>query len=171
MARPNWFRLAQVRVTIVSGPPGSGKSTYISRRRLRGDHLICFDDIASRMFGREGAIRARALLSLDQILDVLRARNAMIGETMDGAARAKWRHVWIPILEPVGVNREWWNKTVGAEVIRLEATQDVCAHRICADSERGDDRGPEILDSLNRWFDSFSPSRRDHIVRSMTAYR
>ncbi|WP_395697968.1 AAA family ATPase [Methylocella sp.] len=161
MSRPAWFRRSHVQTTIVCGPPGSGKSTYVRKRAFSGDLVVCFDTIADEMFGRQGNVRARAGLGVDQIADVLRRRNELIAQLFRPKAADRWIMAWLTLSEPIGQHRQWWHDTLGASVTLLTTPAHECLRRIEADAAAGDDRGNGAKASVDMWWHSFTPAACD----------
>lgn len=164
MARPTWFRKTYVPVTVVCGPPGAGKSTYVRDNAGPDDLVVCFDQIARRMFGADGTGRTQGSLVLSQKMDVLRARNDMIGKLMWASARNRWPAAWIILLEPEAAHRQWWRDTVGASVAVLATPEAECLRRIDMDDAAGDRRGKAARAAVSDWWRRYSPVPDDVVV-------
>jgi len=164
MSRPDWFRKVHVPLTIVCGPPGSGKSTYVRQHAGPDDLVVCFDEISTQMFGRSGALRAHANLTAGQVADVLRQRNERLGDLMRPAAAGRWPAAWLILTEPKAEHRTWWAETLGARVIVLAIPADVCRHRVQRDAEAGDIRGDAAVQTISSWWDTYRIAPCDETI-------
>jgi len=164
MSRPSWFRKVCVPLTVVCGPPGSGKSTYVRQHAGPGDRIICFDQLATQRFGRSGQTRTQAGLTVDQIADVLRLRNEALGDLMRVKARDKWPAAWLIVSEPKATDRRWWIDTVGARVVVLATPLDECIRRMAVDADAGDVRGETAQRFARDWWRSYTPNHGDTVI-------
>lgn len=164
MSRPAWFRRAHVPLTVVCGPPGAGKSTYVRENAGPGDLIICFDQLAVELLGGAGRIRPQADLSASQIADVLRVRNERLGDLMRAKAKAKWPAAWLIVSEPNPQDRTWWAETTGASIVVLATPPDECRRRIAADAAAGDQRGAKVSALVDAWWRAYAPARCDRSV-------
>ncbi|MCA3727337.1 MAG: AAA family ATPase [Phenylobacterium sp.] len=160
MSRPEWFRRSHVPVTLVCGPPGSGKSTWVRRMKGEADLVVCFDEISGRMFA-DGKPRAGRTLTPDQIADVLRVRNEKIADLMWARAADRWPRAWIIVSEPQASARQWWSDRLGAQVVVLETPEAECLRRIELDEASGDPRGPQARRSVAEWWRQYRPRDGD----------
>lgn len=164
MSRPTWFRTSYVPLTVVCGPPGSGKSTYVRTAARSGDLVICFDQIATSMFGRNGERRIQGSMTVDQMLDVLRRRNTLIAGLMRASARDSWSSAWIILTEPEAAHRQWWRDTTGADIVVLATPEAECLHRIEADDRAGDRRGIGARSAISEWWKKYTPAAGETII-------
>ena len=161
MSHPSWFRPVHVPLTIVCGPPGAGKSTWVRERALPSDLVICMDSLAR---GHLGADR-RVALAPAQVGDVLRLRNELLGDLMRRSAAGRWPHAWLIALEPEAQWRTWWRDTVKPERIVVLATPaEECKRRVAADAAGGDARSSEAAQLIDRWWSSYAPSPGDTLA-------
>lgn len=158
---PSWFRPVYIPLTIVCGPPGSGKSTYVSKHAQPSDLVICFDTIASK-----GGPR-RIDMPVNEIGDVLRKRNEMLGDLMRAAARHKWHAAWLIVGEPTSEGRQWWADRVRPRsIVVMETPADVCRHRIELDRKAGDERSANVAAVIDQWWNAYRPRAGDIAIRS-----
>lgn len=161
MAHPSWFRPVHVPLTIVCGPPGAGKSTWVRERAGPADLVICMDTLARAHLGAD----RRVSLEPEQVGDVLRLRNEMLGDLMRRSARGRWPHAWLIALEPEAQWRAWWQATVRPERVVVLATPAAeCKRRVAADAAGGDARSSEVARLIDRWWSSYSPSPGDTLA-------
>lgn len=164
-SHPDWFRKSHVPLHIVCGPPGSGKSTYVRTHAGPSDLVICFDQIAERMFGRAGADRARVRMTSRQVGDVLRQRNDMLGDLMRAKAKDRWPAAWLIVSEPLADRRQWWaDRLEPVEIAVLETPAEVCVARINRDAAAGDRRAYEARDTAFRWWSQYRRREGDTII-------
>lgn len=125
---------------IVTGPPCSGKSTYVREHAEPGDLRVDFDLIAQALgsevpHGSEGAPREAAF----------KAREAAIRYAID---RAEDIEAWIIHTSPAAWQLYEYEQA-GAEIIELKTEPDVCIERAREDG-RPDGTEQAILD----WFEA-----------------
>lgn len=165
MSHPFWFRQVYVPLVIVTGPPGGGKSTYVNTHRGPNDLVICFDMIATMMFGRHGPSRTQASLTPRMVADVLRQRNEMLGDLMRAAARTKWPRAWLIVSEPRADRRQWWQDKLKPESIVVMLTPAaVCKQRIAKDAQAGDERSQGAISAVDTWWTHYKPRQGDCVV-------
>ena len=155
LSRPN-IKPSASPVTIVSGPPGSGKSTWVKERAGPNDLIIDLDDIKSRLSGLP-AHQAGDKWSAPALAE----RNRILASL----SNSKHNRVWLVIGAPKASERQWWKDTLGAEeTIVLETPHDMCAERIDSDNQRGV-RKHDHKAWMNKWFDNYTADETDTIVR------
>ena len=123
---------------VITGPPCSGKSTYVREHAQDGDVLVDFDAIAQALgssvaHGSEGHVREAAF----------KARNAVVGYLLDNAKDAEG---WIIHSSPADWQLEAY-ETAGAEFIALDADMETCLERA-----EQDGRPPDEADKIREWF-------------------
>lgn len=164
-ARPSFFTHAKVPLTIVCGPPGSGKSTFVRANAAERHQVICFDLVARDIFpGRSGDARTRVSLSDQERLQVMRRRNYLLWQLMEPAAQPACDQAWLIVSEPLAENRLWWWRATGADVITLPVPAEICRARIAADAARGDERGRQATAYVDQWWAEYSPAACDRTV-------
>lgn len=165
VSRPSWLQTSKVPLTIVCGPPGAGKSTYVRTHAGPRDRIICFDEIAGRLFGRGGAERPQANLTQGQTLAVLRERNTALGDLMFAKNRDRWPRAWLIVSEPIARHRLWWSTVTGARIIVLPVPRDECLARIQRDAAAGDVRGEGAIGYVDAWWRLYEPAACDSELR------
>lgn len=152
---PKWLKPSAIPLTIVCGPAGSGKSTWVAERAQPGDTVIDLDTIAHELTGEpvHGWDRERWLNA------ALFRRNDMLG---DLSREARPVSAWFIVSEPKARHRDWWQQTLHPRSIVVLATREVvCIERVR--QRDGDTRSVE--DSIVRWWLDYDP-RGDEVTIS-----
>ena len=134
-------------VTIVCGPPGSGKSTWVDGKARAGDFRFDVDSVRSLLFGlpegaRDSNMRRTAL--------VVAARDAMVSAIRSCGARAAFVIV-------TGTNYGELlalQNSLDAEVVVLAVPEEECLRRI-ANSGRQGVADAEWADAVERWWRTY----------------
>lgn len=116
--------------TIVIGPPGSGKTTYVKERIKRGEIVVDLDKIYEALTFLPHHDKPQELLGL-----MLESRGAILGQiAMMGERRPR---LWIIASAPKRSDREIYRKMFGKiQVIALEISPEKCMSRISSDPTR-----------------------------------
>lgn len=111
---PDWLEPSAIPLTILCGPPASGKTTYIRDHAQPGDTVIDLDTIIT---GIDPDYRHWSTPEIDgQLLNrAIRVRNAMLGSLK----RKTEGNAWFIVAAPTQAERDWWAKTLGGTVILL----------------------------------------------------
>ena len=126
-------------LTIVCGPPGSGKSTYVKQKAVSGDVVLDLDDIIVEMTGSPIFTASK-----DQAVAGLRVRN----ERLTALSRSSHK-AWLIISGAGQWNRDRWAKMLGAsEVIVMPTSKRECLNRIRMDTRRR----ARYDDRIDKWF-------------------
>lgn len=126
---PEWLEPAQCDLTIVFGPPGSGKSTYVAKRASGTDLVIDLDELISRLSGRP-------LYQADTewLAPAIYCRNEMLGLL---SKQGRVRKAWFITTGQTPDKRLWWaSRLQPSECVTLFPGQDECIRRIKADARR-----------------------------------
>lgn len=139
---PEWLEAAGCELTIVFGPPASGKTSYVAQRAKPNDIVIDLDVIISEVSG-EPMYQA----SSEWLAAGVRVRNAMLG-SLKNASGAAWF-----IATGQGANtREWWaDRLKPAHVVVLAEKADVCIARIRSDQRRANVAARQIKAVRDWW--------------------
>lgn len=128
---PVWLEPSSIPITIVCGPPGSGKTSYVEKRAKAGDVVIDLDAIALEIEPSFDGQWDRALLNQS-----IRRRNAMLGALQHASSG----NAWFIVGAPTARERVWWGKILGAggavdpkgagsEIIYLDVDAATCIKR------------------------------------------
>ncbi len=140
---------SRIPVTIVCGPAGSGKSTFVRTHAGPRDLIIDLDVIRSHLSGEP--IHASTPKWTPHALD---ERNRILRSL---AADHVHDRAWFIISAPQGEERTAWRNKLGADrVVLLDVPADECRRRIWADPDR---RGQQqrMEDLARDWWKRFTP--------------
>lgn len=140
---PEWLRPAVRPITLVCGPPCSGKTTLVAERSEPAHAVICLDTIYARLVPGfrhwvdpvDPALFNRAV----------RIRNEVLGSL----ATKPGRVAWFIVGAPTHAERMWWKGKLGerASIVLLQPGQVVCQERAL---QRGT---PAALEGIRRWYE------------------
>lgn len=134
LLHPYNLRQAKGETTIVCGPAGGGKTTYVKENAKPGDVYIDLDLI------RE------SLPPSAQFHEVLAKRNQLLNALADTPRRA-----WFIVSSPINSERDWWARKLGTTDVRLLDTPiDVCIERINA-SRHGEHKTDSLMAARKWW--------------------
>ena len=127
-------------LTVITGPPCSGKTTYLRQHRMPGDITIDFDDLAQTLgspvhHGHSDDIRRVTIA----------ARSAAIRAAIE--AHQRGTRVWIVDMAPSQTRLDQY-KRAGARMVKLSADREILHAR--ADAERP----PNWHNLIDQWLDS-----------------
>lgn len=141
-SRPSWMPKPAIPTTLVCGPPGSGKTTYVRERARAGDVVIDLDDIIQDLHGVHGHYYA------GDVASALWERNRRIAELV----RKEGGAAWIIMAAPSRSARTWWADKLGAKVVLLRTDERTCAQRLQARLAAG---ACDQLEGLRDWFRTY----------------
>ncbi len=140
-----------VATTLVAGPPGSGKTTYVRDRAEYGDVIIDVDALYVALSGQPRYKKPTALLPF-----VLEARDAVEERLL---ARSDARQAWIIKGAPKREQRDHYANR-GATVVVLAVPAEECLRRIADDPER--EESEESWSPLvHQWWDDYEPDESE----------
>lgn len=147
---PDWLdRPAHCEVIIVSGPPCSGKTTYVREKAKPADIVIDMDEIASALDPKWERRWNKALLD-----KAMRVRNAMLGELR---FLPRGRRAWFIVSAPTADERRWWFDKVGHSTVLLSPGREICRIRALGRDGRSDHVDRWYAESPKPWS---APSQR-----------
>jgi dephospho-CoA kinase len=124
-------------VFLVCGPPCSGKSTYVDERRQPGDLVVDYDDIARRL----GSPRRH-----NHDFKYHGRVEATIARAIAGIKAGRHERAWVIRAIPRTYERAALAEDLGAEVVVLDAPDDVLIARARA---RGD--SSKTVAAIREW--------------------
>ncbi len=127
-------------ITVITGPPCSGKTTYARQHARPGDIIIDFDDIAQALGSpvRHGHADELARVAIA-------ARSAAIKTAIDAGRRGV--RAWIVDMAPTSARRRQYEQA-GARIVTLTAGRDELHRRA------GAERPPRWHNLIDQWLDS-----------------
>ncbi|MCJ2010440.1 ATP-binding protein [Methylobacterium sp. J-092] len=146
---PTDLKPSRIPLTIVCGPPGSGKSTYIRERIGLRDTLIDLDAIMS---GPSGLPEHHT--SADFLTEALRERNRRLRAL---AYDYDHERAWFIVGAPDPGERILWRDRLGGELVTLAVPSAECLRRIEADPTREGHRD-RMIRSAHAWWEKNKPS-------------
>ena len=141
-------RQRTTKVTLVCGPPGSGKTTYVLKRFQRSDLIVDFDGLFSALSGLPFRDKPPELFPF-----VFAAKEAVLNRLHKGS---EVRHAWIIM---GGAKREDRNEIVskyGADLVVLEERAEECERRIL--ESRGEEERDTMRPVIARWWREYRRS-------------
>jgi predicted kinase len=157
LAKPAGLRKFGGGLTLVCGPPASGKTTYCADHAEENDEVVDLDEIGSEISGRPIHKAPHALLE-----SALRERNRRLVYLAGKAAG----RTWFIVGAPTARERQWWADRLGADsVIVLETAKAECLRRCDADAERAklDKNYPHII---GLWWKKYTKRRGDVVIEA-----
>jgi 5-methylcytosine-specific restriction protein A len=155
---PKWLQPAVVPVTMVCGPPASGKSTYVGTNAGSTDLVIDLDLIIAAMSG----LPLHAWSEKTWLDRGLAQRNRLLGALSRRPCR--WRAGWFIIGEPTAQGRQWWADTLRpARIVVLKTPERVCLQRIRDDRTR-EAAHADMSWAVARWFNDYTPRPGDEVL-------
>lgn len=118
---PEWLPRPACRVVLVTGAPGSGKTTYAKQHARRTDLVIDLDDCFEDVCGVHGHQADKRHLKA-----ALRLRNHLLASL----ARKRDGTAYVIVGAPTKAEIEWWTRKLNAEHIRIDTPQAECERRV-----------------------------------------
>lgn len=154
---PEWLKPSRVPLTILCGPPGSGKSTYVRQHAGPRDMVLDIDVIAAALSGLPLYTPGRPWVEAS-----LRWRNSRLG--LLGTVSSRWPHAWLILAEPTVRWRDWWRSTMRpARTLIFAPPIEVCRRRVKAATDRAH-QCEKRLEVVESWFLNFERGPLDFVV-------
>ena len=128
-------------VTLVCGPPASGKTSYVKARALPGDTIIdlnqCLVEAGGKPWDNDRTILGRAFSIRDGLIHSL--------------ATTRTRMAWLIASAPSHDERRQWQAALGnVQVVVMNTPASVCIERIRTDPARAH-AAPRLIERVNEW--------------------
>lgn len=149
--RPTWsiprnLRPSRIPVTIVTGPPGAGKSTYVGDQAQAGDVIIDFDLCLQAVGGR----------AWDTDRATVQAAFKLRNEQIRSLADARRGRAWLIVGAPSAAERkEWARQLLRVELVILNVDPGICKARILADPNR-QHAAQKMCAAVDDWWSSYA---------------
>jgi predicted kinase len=138
-----------VPVTIVCGPPGSGKSTYVREHMKQGDLVVDLDAIGAALSMTPMHHSTTAMLDFS-----IPARDAVL-KRLEAPARVG--AAWVIAGLPDRAERDALSKRLRASLVLLDVPADECVRRLIADKERP---ATEWEPRVEQWWKAYRETTR-----------
>lgn len=139
-------------VTLICGPPCSGKSRYIREHSQPGDLLIDFDSIMAALSGDEHHQHHEHLRPL-----AFDARDAILKRLWSG--RHEIERAWYIVSAPTEKDRRYY-RLHGCRIVMMMADRDTLRARAQAE------RPTAWLNYIDQWLDTYDTNDIDQLVRT-----
>ena len=149
----------QPRVTLVCGPPGSGKTTYVMKRCTAGDLVVDSDALFAALSGQPWYDKPAELLPF-----VKEAFDAMVRkvETSRGL-----RAAWIITGGARASSRNAIARPLSATVVVIETPPATCLRRIEADPRRAS-RAHLWQAPIDEWWRKYERQAGDTVINALS---
>lgn len=144
-------------VYVVCGPPGSGKTTYVTGRKRTGDLVVDLDALFAALSGEAWYDKSSNLLPV--VLDV---RDWIVENIPSWNKAGRFYNAWAITSNPE--TRHRLARKLGAkEVVVIETSYHECLARI-----GNDERRRKYLDHwtplVQKWWDKYEPDPADTVI-------
>lgn len=143
-SEPKWLKPARIPVTVVVGPPGSGKSTYIKKHAGANDLVLDLDFIAADLF--KTPVYAA---TMTQMMVAMRYRNAMLSSL--SSSDVTYVKAWVAASAGSPLKRAYWRDHFKANVVQMETSKDDCVQRVMADDRRDNETRMRNIKTIAEW--------------------
>jgi predicted kinase len=146
---PIGLRPSRVPITIVCGPPASGKTTFVNTHAAPEDSVIDFDDCLRSVGGR----------AWDTDQQKVKAAFALRDSALRELSRSPRRPAWFIVSAPHAQERAAWLRALGrrARCVVLTTDAETCKSRIAADPEREHARA-KMCAAVDSWWATYAAS-------------
>lgn len=144
---PRGVQKSAIPVTLVCGPPASGKTTYVQSHARTGDTVIDLDDCLVAVGGKRWDTDHRLFRRAIRYRDV-------IVRSLKGARRGT---AWLIASAPTRDERSEWAEALGSVTpVVLAIPEAVCVERIQASRERAH-AASALIDGVRSWWQRYTP--------------
>lgn len=152
---PDWLRPSTIPLTIICGPPASGKTTWVRNHAQPDDIIIDLDMIASELAGVETHGWDR-----DTYLNpAIYRRNDLLGRL---SRPNDWRAAWFIVGEPKATWRAWWQRKLQPQrIVVMETPEAECVRRVKSDPQRPYQGN---TDAITRWWFEYDRRQGDERI-------
>lgn len=149
------------KLTLVAGPPGSGKSTYVHKHMKRGDLVVDLDEIF------------RAITFIED-RDVPQSLLPFGWDARDALFRRMRKHhnvaqIWVIECAPKMMTRHNYRALYDATVVVLEVPEDVCLRRIYANALRSPNK-IDWWEIVRKWWRDYEPNSKDEVIKEISDF-
>jgi shikimate kinase len=145
-----------VKVIMVIGAPGSGKSTFVEKTREPGDLVIDLDGIQSELSGKPLYLNHGHEVLERAIQERNRRIEALQCEFQPG------KTLWFVISGSITYDRMTWRRILSpSKTYVMQCTLTECIQRI---QNRKSETDAEQIQAAERWFKNYEPFPDETIV-------
>jgi 5-methylcytosine-specific restriction protein A len=139
---PDFLPRPTVPVVVVCGPPGSGKTTYVTERAAASDLVLDVDVMAAKLSGKP-----LYHASYDERMTAIRLRNDHLLKLGRPVSYAK---AWLIVTAGTQRQRDHWRNKYGDLVI-MPTSKAECIQRINQDERRPLEQRRRAIEAVNVW--------------------
>jgi hypothetical protein len=136
----------QRKVYLVTGAPCAGKSSFVNGIKGNSDLIVDIDNVweclTGKRYDKPNALKTNAFTLRDCLLDMVKTR------------AGKWERAFVIEGAPHKSERERKLQMLGAELIHIDTSKEVCLQRLYSDESRRDVRA-QWKEYIERYFDSY----------------
>lgn len=144
---------SKIPLTIVCGPAGGGKSTYIKQNMMDGDYLIDMDNIRAKLNIRDD----------DWTTDTLKRSLLYRNDMLRALTKVQAKHAWFIVSAAKDTERKWWiNKLKPTNLLIVTANLNTLHSRI--NSTRQGHRAKRSKIASTKWWDEFTNESKHEII-------